>query len=90
MSPYFPDSLADKAHVIIPKPLWIEENGTYSPLDGLEFCYMKKILNPPERVKKSWQTMVALADRTGFCPDLKTWDELNNKVDKEMELSHFN
>ncbi|MEW6615561.1 MAG: molybdopterin-dependent oxidoreductase [Thermodesulfobacteriota bacterium] len=89
MSPYFPEALADKAHVIIPKPLWMEEGGTYTSLDGIEFSYREKILNPPEGVKGSWQTMVALADRTKFRPDFKTWKELRKKVEKEMELGPF-
>lgn len=89
MSPYFPEALADKAHVIIPKPLWMEEDGTYTSLDGIEFSYREKVLNPPEGVKGSWQTMVALADRTKFRPDFKTWKELRKKVEKEMELGPF-
>jgi predicted molibdopterin-dependent oxidoreductase YjgC len=87
LSPYFPETLADKAHVLIPKPLWMEEDGSYTSLDGIGIGYKKRVLHPPEGVKESWQTMVDLAHRTKFRPDFKTWSDLSKKADKEMKLS---
>ncbi|MFH1625096.1 MAG: molybdopterin-dependent oxidoreductase, partial [Pseudomonadota bacterium] len=87
ISPYFPDALADKAHVVVPKPLWIEESGTYTSLDGLGFGCKEKVLNPPEGVKESWQAMVDLASRTKFRPGFRTWDEIRKKVEEEMKLA---
>ena len=89
ISPYFPELLADKAHVIIPKPLWMEENGTYTSLDGIELGYREKVLNPPEGVKGAWQTMMGLADLTKFRLNFNTWEELRKKVQNEMELGPF-
>ncbi len=89
ISPYFPDALTDKAHVLIPKPLWMEESGTYTSLDGLGFGYKEKVLNAPEGVKESWQVMVDLSRRTKFRPGFRTWDEICKKVEEEMALTSF-
>lgn len=86
ISPFLPEILADKANVIIPKPLWIEENGTYTSMDGIELGYGEKVLNPPECVKGAWQTMMGLADLSKFRLNFNTWEGLHKKVQKEMEL----
>jgi len=80
ISPYFPESLARKAHVVIPKPLGMEAAGSYTSLDGRETGVMRKILDPPEGVKDSWETLNALADQIGFRHKFKTWDELSKKA----------
>ncbi|MBL7175027.1 MAG: molybdopterin-dependent oxidoreductase [Desulfobacteraceae bacterium] len=69
ISPYFPESLAHKAHLFIPSPLWMEEDGTYTSLDGREIALKKKVLNAPDGVKDSCETLMALAERIGFHPD---------------------
>jgi len=85
VSPYFPEALADKAHILIPKPLSMEENGSYTSLDGLAVCLKKKILQAPEGVKETWQTMMELTNRTDFNPDYSTWTELVRKALDEMK-----
>src|SRR5512139_1950233 len=41
ISPYFPEELAHKAHLLIPKPMWLEEDGGYTSLDGEEVVFKK-------------------------------------------------
>jgi len=85
ISPYFPESLTEKADVLIPKPLWMEESGSYTSLDGSETGFMKKVLEPPEGVKSSWETLNALADQMGFRHKFKTWDDLSKKTVKAIK-----
>ena len=84
ISPYIPESLADRADVLIPCPLWIEEDGTYTSLDGTETGYKKKVIEPPSGVRDSWQILSALAERTGFRPDFDTWNDVCKAAQKEM------
>ena len=50
ISPYWPDSLADRAHVLIPKPLWMETDGTCTGLDGSEIAFRQKMLDAPAEI----------------------------------------
>ncbi|MFH1491669.1 MAG: molybdopterin-dependent oxidoreductase [Pseudomonadota bacterium] len=83
LSPYIPEKLKDRAHVFIPKPLWMEEDGTFTSLDGSEIAYKKKVLDPPEGMRESWQILKALADRAGFHPGYSTWEDLREKAKEE-------
>ena len=85
LSPYFPETLADKAHVLMPKPLWMEEDGTYSALDGREIAYKKKVLNAPSEVKDSWHTFSLLAERIGFYPEFKSWKDLSEEAQRRIQ-----
>ncbi|MBW1698868.1 MAG: (2Fe-2S)-binding protein [Deltaproteobacteria bacterium] len=84
ISPCFPENLADKAHVLIPKPLWMEEEGTFTSLEGCETAYKKSVLRPPEGVRDSWQTFWSLAQRIGFHPDYKSREELSERAEREI------
>ncbi len=86
ISPYFPEALAAKAHVLIPKPLWTEQPGSYASLDGSEVGDAKGILSPPAGVRRSWETLMALAGRSGFRPDFESWEALRGKVMAEMKV----
>ena len=84
ISPCFPESLADKVHVLIPNPLWMEEEGTFTSLDGREAAHKKRVLRPPEGVRDSWQTFWNLAQRIGFHPDYKSREELSERAEQEI------
>ena len=84
ISPYVPEALIDKADVFIPNPAWLEEDGTYTSLDGSETGYKKKVLEPPNGVRDSWQILSALAERTGFRPDFQTWNDVCKAAQKEI------
>ena len=87
ISPYFHETLAEKAHVFIPKPLWTEEDGSYTSLDGLTASLKKKVVQPPEGVKETCQTMLELAGRTDFCPGYTSWEELMDTANAEIKLT---
>ncbi|MBW1779408.1 MAG: molybdopterin-dependent oxidoreductase [Deltaproteobacteria bacterium] len=84
ISPYIPESLIDKADVFIPSPMWMEEDGTFTSLDGFETGYKKRVLEPPPGVWDSWQILSALAERTGFHPHFETLNDLSEAARKEM------
>jgi len=85
VSPYFPETLAQKGDIMIPRPLWMEEDGTYTSLDGFKTAYKKKVVNAPKGMKDTWQTLMSLADKIGFHPDLKTWDDLCRKAEESVK-----
>jgi NADH dehydrogenase/NADH:ubiquinone oxidoreductase subunit G len=85
ISPYFPDTLAEKADVVIPKPLGMEASGSYTSLDGWETGFVHKVLDPPEGVNNSWETLNTLADQIGFRHKFKTWDDLSKKAVKAIK-----
>ena len=89
LSPLVPEALVEKAHVMLPKPLWLEESGSYTSLDGLEVACMEQVLSPPPGVKGSWQTLASLAERTPIQLNVKTWKEAREKAEKEMNRSSF-
>ncbi|UCF95215.1 MAG: molybdopterin-dependent oxidoreductase [Desulfobacterales bacterium] len=84
ISPHMPTKLLDKAQVFIPRPSWLEEEGTYTASDGNETAHVKKVLTAPEGVRDTWQTLLALADRTGGAPALKTLEQLTKKAAAEL------
>jgi formate dehydrogenase major subunit len=84
ISPYLPSNLRSKAHVLIPRPSWLEEAGTYTAMDGHETAYVKKILQAPVGVPDTWQTLLALAERAGYRPPMKTLEDLTGKMEAEL------
>jgi formate dehydrogenase major subunit len=85
ISPYFPESLAGKAHVVIPKPLWMEENGSFTSLDGTDVVHNPRIIDPPEGVTNSWEILNALAEQAGFRHTFVTCDDLSMKAEKAIK-----
>jgi predicted molibdopterin-dependent oxidoreductase YjgC len=84
ISPYLPKELADKAHVLIPKPIWLEEEGSYTSLDGEEIAFKKAVLSRPPGVNESWQTLLALAQRTDYHPEYARWHDLSARAEREI------
>jgi formate dehydrogenase major subunit len=86
ISPYVSTKLLDKAQVLIPRPSGLEEEGTYTASDGNETAHVKKVLTAPEGVRDTWQTLLALADRTAAVPALKTPEQLTQNAAAELNL----
>jgi len=85
ISPYFPESLAEKVRAVIPKPLWTEEHGSFTSLDGRDVTYKQKILDPPEGVMTSWDVMKSLAEHAGYRHTFPSWDDLSGKAEKAIK-----
>jgi NADH dehydrogenase/NADH:ubiquinone oxidoreductase subunit G len=84
ISPYVTPHLRAKAHVLIPRPSWLEEAGTYTAMDGHEAARVEKVLQAPAGIRDTWQTLLALAERAGFHPPAKTLEALTRKVEAEL------
>ncbi|MFH0994263.1 MAG: 2Fe-2S iron-sulfur cluster-binding protein [Pseudomonadota bacterium] len=85
ISPYFPEALKDRAHVLIPRPIGLEEDGTYTSLDGQEIRTLHAILRRPKGVSESWQTLLALMQRTDFHPGYARWKDISARVINEIQ-----
>jgi len=86
ISPYLQTNLLDKAQVLIPRPCWLEEEGTYTAFDGSETANVQKVLAAPGDMRNTCQTLLALADRTGSAPASKTLEQLTQKAAAELNL----
>ena len=87
LSPTFPESLEDTAHVLIPCPLWMEEEGTFTSLDGTETAFKPKVLDAPAGVKDTWETLWAISEGAGFRPPFRSWEDLSRKAEEEIKRS---
>ena len=85
ITPYFPDALKDRANVLIPRPCSLEEEGTYTSLDGQEIRPLHAVLQRPKGVGESWQTLLALMHRTDFHPSYARWKDISARVVAEMQ-----
>lgn len=74
----------DRAHVLIPKPMWMEQDGTFMSLDALEKAYRCRTLVPPEGVRPTWESLAAMEERIGMKNRIKSWDELRKKTEEMM------
>ena len=83
ISPYRPTALADCAHVLIPKPSWLEMDGTCTGLDGCEIAFRRKVIDTPAAIKSSRDTLAGLAARTNANLDYGSWDALRLKAERE-------
>jgi len=55
-------SLARKANVVLPSPIWTEIGGNYSTLDGTQIS-VSRLVKPPEGVRADWETINEIAKR---------------------------
>ncbi|MEW6263815.1 MAG: molybdopterin-dependent oxidoreductase [Thermodesulfobacteriota bacterium] len=65
LTPYFPEKTADQAGVLLPKPTWLETEGTYATMNGAKGVLKKKVLEPPPGVRPALQTLADLTARAG-------------------------
>ena len=85
ISPYWPDSLDDRAHVLLPKSAWMETDGSYTGLDGCETGFRRKMLDAPAGIQASWQTLAGLAARAKIHLNYTTWEDLRRWTQQEMD-----
>ncbi len=84
ITPFFSEALKKKAHVLIPRPVGLEEEGTYTSLDGQEIRTAQALLLKPKDVSESWQTLLALMQRTDFHPGYARWKDISARAGKEI------
>jgi formate dehydrogenase major subunit len=80
ITPYFDTALAEIAEVLLPRPLWLEEDGTYTGMDGAEIFFKPKVLDPPKGVKPTWEILNDLAQRIDAPGAARSWQEIRTKA----------
>ncbi len=68
ISPFFPDPLARRADILIPAPTWMEEDGTYTSLDGRQTLLKPKLYDPPSHIQHMQDILSSLAEKAGWIP----------------------
>jgi formate dehydrogenase major subunit len=85
ITPYFPEALKAGAHVLIPRPANLEEEGSYTSLDGKKILTLPAMLKRPKEVTESWQTLLALMQRTETHPSYARWKDISASAIGEMQ-----
>jgi formate dehydrogenase major subunit len=84
ITPYFEQAVASIAHVLLPKPMWMEEDGSYTSLEGAQIDLKPRVLDPPAGVLRTWEILQKLfihkSGRQG-----KNWESIRADADKLLE-----
>lgn len=84
ITPYFDPGMAARANLMLPKPLGLEEDGSYTTSDGAETIYKPKVLDPPDGVLRTWEILQKLTTRMDTAP-VKNWDVIRADTGKILE-----
>ncbi|MBF0475204.1 MAG: (2Fe-2S)-binding protein [Deltaproteobacteria bacterium] len=68
LTPYFSETLARQASVLLPIPTWMEVDGTYAFADGSGSRFKRRVLTPPPGVGSVEETLTALSGRISTNP----------------------
>lgn len=81
---YLNAALAEKAHVMLPKPLWLEEDGSYIGLSGTTSVFKPSVLDPPPGVNRTWETLHALGQRSPSPAAPVEWVDIRMKAEQTI------
>jgi hypothetical protein len=73
--------------VLIPKPSWLEMDGTCTGLDGCEIAFRRKVSDAPAAIKSSRDTLAGLAARANANLDYGSWDAMRLKAEGEIRFN---
>ncbi len=89
ISPYRTQVLAEVAHVLLPRPLWLEEDGSYTSMDGAEIVYKPRVLEPPHGIKPTWEILRELFKSIESPYADSRWEDVRAKADRLLAASRF-
>jgi formate dehydrogenase major subunit len=89
ISPHRTPALAEIAHVLLPRPLWLEEDGSYTSMEGGEIVYKPKVLAPPTGVKSTWETLRELFRHIDSPYADSRWEDVRAKADRILAACRF-
>jgi formate dehydrogenase major subunit len=89
ISPYRTSALSEIAHVLLPRPLWLEEDGSYTSMEGAEIVYKPRVLAPPAGVKSTWETLRELFRCIDSPYADSRWDDIRAKADRILAACRF-
>ncbi|MDA8138221.1 MAG: molybdopterin-dependent oxidoreductase [Desulfobacteraceae bacterium] len=87
ITPYFNSVLAEMAQVMLPSPVWMEEDGSYTSMDGAESVFKPKVLDAPKGVKNTWEILQALGQRIDAPGVGKRWEDIRAKAAQLLAVS---
>jgi NADH dehydrogenase/NADH:ubiquinone oxidoreductase subunit G len=79
VTPYISPQMAEQARVLLPKTLWMQEDGTYAGLDGREEIFKPGVLPPPDGVRSGWQILLDLGRLSGHATLPASWAEVRRQ-----------
>ncbi|MFZ1983257.1 MAG: molybdopterin-dependent oxidoreductase, partial [Desulfatitalea sp.] len=82
ITPYFDSALAEIAQVLLPRPLWLEEDGSYTGMDGAQIFFKPKVLDPPKGVKPTWEILQDLAQGIDAPGAARSWQDIRTKAEQ--------
>ncbi len=83
-TPYINAALAEIAQVLLPTPLCLEEDGSYMGLDYARTVFKPGVLDPPPGVKRTWETLQALAQQAPAAATPLAWADILLKTEKAI------
>jgi NADH dehydrogenase/NADH:ubiquinone oxidoreductase subunit G len=86
ITPYFNADVAEMAQVMLPRALWMEEDGTYTSMDGTETIFKPKVLDSPAGVRRTWEILQALAQRIDAPGAAKRWEDIRVKAEQMLSV----
>jgi NADH dehydrogenase/NADH:ubiquinone oxidoreductase subunit G len=89
MSPHHTPALAEIAHVLLPRPLWLEEDGSYTTMEGGEIVYKPRVLEPPSGVKSTWEILRELFRSIDSPYADGRWEDVRAKADRILTACRF-
>jgi formate dehydrogenase major subunit len=89
ISPYRTPVLAEIANVLLPRPLWLEEDGSYTSMEGAEIVYKPRVLAPPTGVKSTWEILREFFRSIDSPYADSRWDDLRAKADRILAACRF-
>jgi len=82
-------ALAEIAHVLLPRPLWLEEDGSYTSMEGGEIVYKPRVLAPPAGVKSTWEILRELLKGIDSPYADSRWDDVRAKAGRILAACRF-
>jgi formate dehydrogenase major subunit len=83
-TPYINAALAEIAHVMLPTPLCLEEDGSFMGLDWNTTVFKPRVLDPPPGIKRTWETLQALAQQSPAAATALAWADIRLKTEKTI------
>jgi NADH dehydrogenase/NADH:ubiquinone oxidoreductase subunit G len=85
ITPYYDPFLASIAHVMLPKPLGLEEDGSYTSMDGAQIHFKPRVLDPPAGVLRTWEILQRLFIHKSGRVQVKNWESIRAEAEKLLE-----
>lgn len=85
LSPFVPEAgWARKAEVVLPIPSWMEQDGTYTSIDGRLVVHKEKMLSAPANVMDIGEALIKLAQKAGLDLEYTALEDLRQQAELQI------